>query len=350
MAISLPRRDQAWHGGIVDDSPVLSVSAAGGTMIAATERIVRLRPGATQLQTRDTPAGFGDVTCVAVEPRWAGHRSRFAAGTIRELHIFDDRGVGSVKFPDDHDEVMGVMWAPLTGEASLTMCLYVRFPRLLLRVLPMEGKRPARFELDPWPLEGHRIVAMASDRGRGVALAVHDEERDELRVMTLADGKENRWSWRLLPTPSSLASVRLAIADRAVAVSFGGEGSVWLTRDLAGEDFAAVEEPRGADASYRPAPAIAFEGASADSALFVAKVEAEDRAAIVRFEAGGGGTRIAEVTREGDAGAQPQIHEMTWDATRKTLWSAAGRAGLMCTTAPGAPPPVGGKAGTRAPS
>ena len=91
----LPRyRADAWAGGFAVASPVYtrSISAVDGTVVAATERIYRLRPGATAFQTREPPEGAGDVVAVAVEPRRRGREQRIAVATMRELHPLRRRG------------------------------------------------------------------------------------------------------------------------------------------------------------------------------------------------------------------------------------------------------------------
>jgi hypothetical protein len=83
------RRD-GWVGGFVIEPPVYTaaISASGGTVVAASERIYRILPGATRCQWRDVPEGYGDVVCVAVEPRRPGRTSRFAYATFpRTLHL-----------------------------------------------------------------------------------------------------------------------------------------------------------------------------------------------------------------------------------------------------------------------
>jgi hypothetical protein len=86
--------------------------------------------------------------------------------------------------------------------------------------------------------------------------------------------------------------------------------------------------------------AIAFEGATSDAALFCARMTTEGTQAIVRVDAEGRATHIADVTKPEDQPVAPVL-EIAWDATRRTLWGACGEAGLLCVTAPGAPVPGG---------
>jgi hypothetical protein len=63
------------------------------------------------------------------------------------------------------------------------------------------------------------------------------------------------------------------------------------------------------------------------------------RSGILRIDAQGNAMRIGEIEGAEDPG--PRIWGFAWDASRHTLWSAAGDAGLVHSTAPGAKPPFG---------
>jgi hypothetical protein len=52
------------------------------------------------------------------------------------------------------------------------------------------------------------------------------------------------------------------------------------------------------------------------------------------MDSAGTALRIAEI--KAAAGAGPHVEQLAWDASRQTLWAAAGEAGLLCSTAPGA--------------
>jgi len=112
------------------------------------------------------------------------------------------------------------------------------------------------------------------------------------------------------------------------------------------EQFHADEDDH---VGYDRGAALAFEGSSPDAALFVAANETARRSAIVRVDAGGRVERIGELETNDESSVR-LIHQMVWDDTRRTLWSAAGRAGVLGSTAPGAPVPVGKGAGAGASS
>jgi hypothetical protein len=137
-----------------------------------------------------------------------------------------------------------------------------------------------------------------------------------------------------------LWDVELAVAGKSLAVSFGFDG-VYLTRDCEKHEFTEIEELRGRlDSNDRPEAApIAFEGSADDAALFAAVRDTRAVQHIVRVDAAGQAQRIAEVELETDDEKElrPPIRALAWDATRSTLWSAAGKAGIMRSTAPGAP-------------
>jgi hypothetical protein len=83
---------------------------------------------------------------------------------------------------------------------------------------------------------------------------------------------------------------------------------------------------------------VAFQGTEDNAALFGVDEE-EGAAGIVRMDSAGTALRIAEIHAAGGAG--PRIERLAWDASRHTLWAAAGEASLLCSTAPGAKVPFG---------
>jgi len=343
--------DSAWRGGFVIESPVYtaSIAAGGGTVVAATECIYRLRPGATAFQVRDTPEGFGDVVAVAVEPRRASGPARFAAATMDALHVFDGKGgFASVKFPEDHGEVLGLMWAPRKVDEGVALCLHVRFADFLLLLVPDAGPT-GTFVRSDWPAP--HVCAMAADGADGVAFAAHDEENDDLDVWVWERATDT-WLRRSIPMATSSWRVHLAVAGTAAAVTLGDDGGVWLTRNVRQHDFVELESLRGlptAEGGAGSGP-IAFAGASADAALFAAVHETPRRLVIARVSPGGRPETIADLMFEqGDErGRRALIHAMAWDATRRTLFTAAGRAGVGCSTEPGVPPPFGKNGAKRA--
>jgi hypothetical protein len=354
---SLPRhRGGSWPGGIVFDSPVYtaSISASGGAVLAATERIYRFAPGAARWQWGETPEGCGAVTCVAVEPRSPGKPRCMVAATIGALHFFDDEGVRTQVLPEGYGpEVHEMMWAPCAGGLDPTMCLYLNFGDRALRLMPDDGGPLRRFEGKFWPRnrDDDEPVAMASDGDRGVAYAMFDEENWQLEVWTLSDFESNSWIGRTVPAPSFFVGARLAVAGRAVAVAFSHVGGVWLTRDLKEQDLVELEPFREAEgvAEFDRGAVVTFEGASADAGLFVAAQETARCSIIARVDATGGVERIAELEVD-EAPVVRLIQQMAWDDTRRTLWCAASHAGVLGSTAPGSPVPIGKGAVVRAAS
>jgi hypothetical protein len=320
-----------------------SISAAGGTVVAATEAIYCMRAGATRLELLSLPPGHGDVVAVAVEPRRPGRPSRIAVATFLELHMLGDTGGCTVKLPDDHGEIVSLMWAPRVINGELLVCLHVRCTEKRLLLVPDDGPMGTIIEND-WPAE--ELAAMATDGAGNVAYAVMDEDDGHLHVCFQSDVRSDTWLVRSVPAPDVMRGVELAVAGTAVAVSFkDGDGGVWITRDMRELHFEELEGGQGGP--------LAFEGTSADAALFAAVKETPTRSAIVRVDARGRRERIAELEIEVEGGeppSGPMIHAMVWDATRRTLWSAAGRAGLLCSTAPGAPPVLGEEAAKEAAS
>ena len=354
----LPRyRADAWAGGFVVDSPLYTtaISAVDGTVVAASEVIYRLRPGAIGFQTREPPEGMGDVVAVAVEPRRPRSEQRIAVATMHELHLYDGGGVASLPLPEDHGEIVELLWGPMLttppGGApgprdAPTDVLYVRCAEVLLQLVPDRGPFDTIMRLDG-PVT--RACALATDHAGGFAFACCDEEDGEVEVWTLAArDPELLWHCRRLDAPATFSDMELAMAGKALAVSFEF-GGVWMTRDCKEHAFTEIEALRGRLAPYDRGSGgpIAFEGSADDAALFAAVRDTKSTQHIVRVDAEGRAQRIAEVEVEGvDEGtvSLPPVRALAWDSTRRTLWSAAGRAGIMRSTAPGAPAWVPGGA------
>ncbi len=128
--------------------------------------------------------------------------------------------------------------------------------------------------------------------------------------------------------PVDGARVHLAVADTAIAYGVEGRG-VHVSRGV-DDDFVPVEGLAGAGA-------VAFQGTSADGAVFGA-VWTRSLCAIDRVDAKGNVQRIAELGADGaDA---PKVTAMTWDGSRRTLWSVSPHAGILKS---GEPQPKGKK-------
>jgi hypothetical protein len=160
-------------------------------------------------------------------------------------------------------------------------------------------------------------------------------------VWTLAQREPPLWHGGRLETPSMFSGLALAIAGKTLAVSFEF-GGVWMTRDGMEHPFAEIEELRGRlDANARvDAAALAFEGSADNAALFATVQDTKRTQQIVRVDAQGRTRRLAEVELDGadeERRLVAPVRALAWDATRRTLWSAAGGAGIMRSTAPGAP-------------
>jgi hypothetical protein len=346
--IHLPERRDAWRGGFVIDSPdyISCVAAVDGTVVAAGRAIYRLRPGDTRFQRRDGPEGMGDISAVAVEPRRPGRTSRFACGCIGSLHIYDAESVASVEFPGN-EEVVGLMWAPAYGDQDTTPRLYVRRDDGLLRLEPDGGPLGAFGEV-LWPIRDP--IAMARDDANGIAFAQFDEETDDLDLWLMTDLATNNWGQVGVEAPPTLIGCVLAVAGRAVAVAYEA-GGVWITRDVTQREFREVEELQ-ANPDVPGAAlgrCIAFGGATDEAPLFCTSTTSKGMQAILRVDADGRVTHLADVTKPEDEIVAP-IRAIAWDATRRTLWAACGEAGVLCLTEPGAPVPIGVKGGETAAS
>ncbi len=348
---SLPRyRADAWPGGFTVASPVYtaSISAVDGMVVAATELIYRLRPGAMAFQTREPPQGTGDVAAVAVEPRRPRREQRIAVAGMHELHLLSGEGVASMSLAEEDGEIVQLLWGPMlwtpddwkpavpAGEPIDV--LYVRCESALFVLLPDGSPFGALGRYGDGPVAS--ASALATDGAGGFAFVCVDQETCEVEVSTLAEREPQLWHTRNFEGPTTMCDLQLAVAGKSLAVSFGFDG-VYLTRDCMEHEFTEIEELRGRlDSNDRPEAApIAFEGSADDAALFAAVRDTKAVQHIVRVDAAGHAQRIAEVELETNDETQlrPPIHALAWDGTRSTLWSAAGKAGIMRSTAPGAP-------------
>ena len=290
---------------------------------------------------------MGDVVAVAVEPRRPRREQRIAVATMHALHLYGAGGVASVPFPEDHGEVVKLFWGPMLwtppeGAPDLSGepidVLYVRCENVLLQLVPDGSPLGALVPIDG-PVA--RASAYATDHAGGFAFACFDEENWDVDVWTLAEREPQLWHRRSLEAPEMFCGLELAVAGKSLAVSFP-YGGVSMTRDCKEHAFEDIEVLQGRlDPMDRGvAAAIAFEGAADDAALFAAIRDTRTTQHIVRIDAEGRALRIAEVgVDDGDEQRLifPPVRAFAWDSTRRTLWSATGAAGIMCSTAPGAP-------------
>jgi hypothetical protein len=130
----------------------------------------------------------------------------------------------------------------------------------------------------------------------------------------------------------SWSGIYLARAGDALAVAFDGD-RVWLTRRVTEPTLSCVQALSGGP--------VVFEGRDTESGLFGVHVE-EKVTALVRVDASGAAARIGEFGVQGSDDGLSRARQLAWDPTRKTLWAAVGSAGVLASTAPGAPPPTVG--------
>jgi hypothetical protein len=323
MKPRLPRSvSQAWPGGFVFEQArtITRVAAGAGTVLAAGDALYLLRPGATSFSTREIPADLGDVAAVAVEPR---RPARFAVAGMDAVLIFRGEHVDRVRLHDQEAEVGELAWGP--SDKGTALALYALLSdETVLRITPETGEID---ELDVPPVD-----AMAADEAGNLVLACFDEESWSLDIYTMgrSGSSSGTEAWlRCLEAPNSKSLVELAVAGPTVAVSFLS-GAVWVSRGLR-EPFVEVGGLLGGGP-------VAFQGIEDNAALF--GVDEDERAVgIVRKDAAWTALQIAEIHTAGGAG--PRIGRLAWDASHQTLWAAAGEAGLLCSTAPGAKVPFG---------
>lgn len=318
-------KSAAWNGGFVVANPrsVRSIGVGQGTVVGAGEALYLLRPGAAGFLMSATETG--DYVTVAVEPRRSG---RIALAGIASLTLLEGRATARVGFPPKHPEPVELAWGPSAD--GTPGGLHVLFDDgQLLRLV--RGARP-----DEKPVFEEMAVppvrAMAADEAGTLAFACFDDERWELDVYVLEDARDGTCSRRTIDAPGFVGDVHLAVAGGAAAVSFE-EGPTWISRDADGPFREVAEGTTGGP--------VTFQGSASDAALFsVARTRESD--SILRIEPGGAVTCIGEMERTD--GPLPPISQLAWDASRRSLWVAAGNAGILVATTPGVQVPLGGRA------
>jgi hypothetical protein len=311
---------EAWSGGFALPTPgwTSCVTASGGTVLAAGEQLYLLRRGATTLGTRELPAGIGDAVAVGVDPR---RRDRMVVVCAFGLVIFDGPSLAVARNRDTETEFAELAWGPATSKRGSDLYI-LRNDDAVLRLSPgVEGFD----ELDLPP-----VVAMTSDEKGQLTYASFDEDDWSLDVHVHASsGLELRHT---VEAPAVMEGVYLARAGSALAVGVEND-RVWLTRCVTESGLSRVEALSGGP--------VTFEGTDTASALFGVNIE-EKMTGLIRVDANGDATRIGELGVRDSEKTPPDVQQLAWDSTRKTLWAAAGAAGLLSSTAPGNPPPGAG--------
>jgi hypothetical protein len=233
--------------------------------------------------------------------------------------------------------------------------LYVRFDDgRLLTLLP-----PGKVDEGPGAIEaveGHIADAhlLASNGAGAFAYARADDTYAEILVRALVDLPSQRWLEGTLPLEWDHSAINgLAVAGRAVAVSLE-HGGVYLTRDLGDQPLERIDALSGRPQLEQGEPhggTIVFDD-DESPALFAAVRRSGTETHLVRLAPDGSALRIAEIERDANdtLASLPLISSLAWDATRRTVWAAAGHAGILCSTAPGSPSPVGEGAAAKATS
>jgi len=309
-----------WPGGFAVPNPcwIRSVAAAGGTVLAGGEQIYLLRPGATRFASRPLPTGVGDAVAVGVDPRCRG---RMAVACAYGLVLFEGKNLAVARTLDRASEFAEVAWGPATGKRGSD--LYIL--NTVGTVLRLSPGAPGFEQLDLPP-----VRAMTCDEKGQLTYACFDEDDWSLDVHVHTEsGLEIT---HVLEAPAAMSYVYLARAGEALAVGFE-DGGVWLTRRVTEPRLSCVESLSGGP--------VAFQGPDAAGALFGLKIEEKVRG-LIRVDANGAAARIGELEMPETEKLRRGVEQLAWDATRKTLWAAVGRAGVLASTAPGAPLPGAG--------
>jgi hypothetical protein len=307
-ATQLPRHTgDVWRGGFVFESPQRTsvLSASSGVILAAGDRLHVIEAGAQGVRARDLPDGMGTVVSVAVEPR---RRPRLAVCSAAMIWVIDGKGVATLR-NEEGPGFSQVAWGRVRGGT-------------VLYVLGIEGylRRSGLNKGDFEEMDIEGVGPLASDANGTLALVATEPDP---RVWVTMDGEE--WFFRAMPPDSEEGMIHLAVAGEAVALTLVDQGKTWISRRR-DDSLVRCEALDGAGP-------LAFEGVRADAALFAA-VPVGGLETIVRVDAKGDVTRIAELGTGEGGGEPPLVAEMAWDATRKTLWYALPSAGLAKSEAP----------------
>ncbi len=309
------REEDVWSGGVVVNPARLlrDVNGAGGHVIAGGDVLYGLRPGAETVGMRPQLDDLlGTLVAVAAEqgPPW-----RFAvasAGGITLLGLPRDQKL-TLTSETPEQQVTHMAWANFGKERVL----YVRWA----------SGTVGRLRLDLGTIEELHVLpmdAIASDRNGALAMvAARCDARDAHALWTL-DGI------RIEERPVSVAfagrdpeaRVHLAVADTAIAYAAEGKGT-HLSRGI-DEDFVPSE-------ALAHGGALAFQGASADAALFGVSWN-KLACGIDRVDAKGAAQRIIEMGS--DQADAPRIVAIQWDQSRHALWGASPEIGLLRSNEP----------------
>jgi hypothetical protein len=315
----LPSRPaDAWEGGFVLDraQDVKAIEARGGLVVANGGDLFMLRPGDQTWKMRPPPEDIGPMHAVAVEPRGA---RRYAVASEKMFALFFKGKKGDeilrLKPQGSSAVVRALAWGGTKGPCAL----YV-----LQDDLAVLRMKPDLSDLEALDVEA--IDALASDDNGVVAMVALS---DEPRIYVTRDGVELMYR-AIAPDIDPDTSVDVAVADTAVALVVD-QRRVLVSRGL---DDPFVEVPALAspeERGWKTGP-IAFQGTTSDAPLLCARWE-NDVTRIIRVDPSGAALVVAELGSD-EAHDPPQIDQLTWDASRSTLWGASPYVGIFRAVAP----------------
>jgi hypothetical protein len=302
----------AWDSGFLLDpaQPVQAINGRGGLVVAGGEQMFMLRPGAQNYAYRDPPdPGLIEVIAAEARPPW-----RYAIGAGELVTLFykrkDEDAIVRLRATETEAVATHLAWAK-DGDAS---ALYIRWDDGVVVRTNQDMSGVDVLEMD-W------IDAVGSDAAGAIAFVTFDGVK--CRVYRSKDGTQMRFDdYDFESEPDG--HMRVAVAGEAVAITLDG-GGVFVSRAL-GAPLVRCE-------ALESGGPIEFEGTSSDAALF-GVITGATVSAIVRVDKAGVATRVAEF--ESSSELVPEISDLSWDATRRTLWAASPHMGIISCTAPSA--------------
>lgn len=306
-------------------TPVHTLSAAGGFVVAAGASLHTLRPGAQRLRSRDTPPDF-EVRVVAAEP-WSPYRFAMASPT-------------SVKVFTGHRPYEPLMTFTSSGPefrvTHLAWCRHDGGTMLYLRHAGGSVSRLRMGESGTETLQCPPALAIAADE-RGLLAVLAAPHGDDAMLWAIHEGAKH-WDKRFVSDDLSDDDamgweVFLSVHRPAIAYSMSGDAEScgfcsvsWEQKDEDEDD--GTESPPGV-----------FQGPTAfqNERVLFAAYNVDGQVRILRHVRGAGITRIARFgVGEDWTGIPATVTALAWDEERRTLWAASPELGLIRLTEPAA--------------
>lgn len=301
-----------WSAALDPVSPVRVVSALGGFVAAAGERLHMVRPGAQRVRSFDLPPDLAP-TAVAAEPwspfrlgiAWPGHVAIFAGHRPIEPTV-------ELGFADPKADATHIAWVrDETGESKL----HLRRRSGEVSRLSVAGSTQT--------LTTPNAAAITADAD-GVLAVLALLPPEEAEAWILPPGARE-WDVRIL--------VNVPVGDDAedwhVYLSAHGKALAYSMDDVSAD--VSWEENEDDSRHFETPPAV-FQGPIAfqSGSVIFAAYNVEGQVNVLRYVRGGGVTRVARFgLDDASEGTPVTVTGLAWDEARRTLWAASPELGLL---------------------